>query len=161
MVIEVRIKLTSPILGELKADANGIRRFKKDAGRIGVNRQAWSSAIKDASGMAGLYVDPTTIIPPANYESPEIRLYRRTYNRMHVEMFEAIQKGTVLTLEFAVMDKIKAPTIEQAQIILATIGAYIGISQFGSKFGFGLFEVLSVTDKWIQKQESYGGQVNS
>lgn len=144
MVIIAKIKLTSPILGELKKDHNGVRQLKKTAGRVLINTEEWREKFKKAARILGTHINAAAIMTEPGYECPTLRLYRRRFNQVNVDIFESISKGTVLTLKFAIADLPKAPTSEQIYALLETMGTFMSLSQWGEKYGYGRFEVLSV-----------------
>lgn len=154
MVIIARVRLMSPILGELNKDKDGIRRFKKSQGGIAIDKRTWLAQFTEAARVLGIrFGQQDTILFEAGYYSPCIRLYRRIYSKVHVELFEAIQKGTVLTLEFTT-----TLPLDRFRALFETVGKHLGISQFGSKFGFGRFEILDIGEK-CNEQNSSGDPV--
>ena len=147
MVIQTYVKLDTPILGELKQDSTGVRRFKKIQGNIYINQFHWKEQLGVSMKMLKLTTDSNTILPEASYVCPTIILYRRTYSKMHVELFEACRKGCQLTWQFCIRDDLAhAPTLEQFADVFALTGKYLGLSQFGSKFGFGKFSVITINE---------------
>jgi len=136
------------MLGELHQDVAGVRRFKKLQGRIAVNTFRYREQFKAACNLLKLTnIDIDTILPEESFESPTIVLYRRIFSRIHVELFEAIQKGCELTMEWGIRDDLpRSPSLEQFSSILSATGKYLGLSQFGTKFGFGRFNVMSVKE---------------
>ena len=154
MVVIAQIRLTSPILGDMKADKDGIRRFRKNRDRIIVDQRVWDAQFREAARVIGMKLGKQDILWfEPSYISPAIRLYRRVYSRVHVEMFEAIQKGTVITLSITT----SIPE-DQFRQLLETVGLHLGLSQFGSKFGFGRFEIIDIrnTCSLLNDQNSSG-----
>lgn len=148
MILVVRIKLTSHLLGELRPDHKQVRRFRKENGNVAVNITQWQEIFREAAQHIGLTIDPKTIEPKSNYRPASIHLYRRVFSRVHTEWFESFRKGTVITFEMVLHEqRPKAPSPHELKAILAFVGEYTGISQFGSKFGFGRFQLLSVDVK--------------
>lgn len=151
MIVITQVRLTSHILGELKPDDRGIRRFRmNDRRQIHVNQVQWLDDLVFAAHnlKLGLSVRKT-VIPPPGIVPASIHLYRRVYSGAKVEFFESMRKGTVLTFELVLQDHLpKCPTLEQLKQILAVHGEYCGISQWGSKFGFGRFVLVDVRDRF-------------
>jgi hypothetical protein len=150
MIVEIKIKLTTPILGELNPDSRGVRRFRKTkhGGEIAINSQSWQSQWDSACKMLSLNnINTNTILPQASYASPSIHLYRRVYSKIKVEFFESIRAGTVLTMQAGIRSELPgAPDFKQFENIIKTTGQYFGISQWGSKFGFGRYNLISLID---------------
>ena len=95
----------------------------------------------------GIAFDPKSIRFESGFDCDNIRTLRRTYNKVNVEMFEGIQKGTKLSL-YVYLDSRVQPCLELKQLfqICVVIGKYFGISQFGKKFHCGRFKVHDVVD---------------
>ncbi len=147
----VQLRLTSHLLGELRPDRGGIRRFKKDRlGRVFVNQKFWQEQLGLAARNLQVDVDVRgTVTPPPSILPASIHLYRRIYSQVHVELFESFRTGTVLTFDLLVREDLpKCPSLEQLWAIYGFAGEHLGLSQFGSKFGFGRFcvETLKASD---------------
>lgn len=147
----LQLRLTSHFLGELRPDHGGIRRFKKDKqGRAHVNQKFWNDQLALAARNLRLDVDVReTVVAPAAIVPASIHLYRRIYSQVNMELFESFRKGTILTFEMLVREDLpKCPSLDQLHDIFSFTGEYLGLSQFGSKFGFGRFfvESLNVAD---------------
>lgn len=143
----VQLRLTSHLLGELRPDHNGIRRFKKDKqGRMFVNQRTWQDQFQLAARNLQMDVDVRrTVIPPDSIICASVHLYRRIYSQVNIELFESFRKGTVLTFDLMVRDDLpRSPREEQMKSILGFTGDRLGLSQFGSKFGFGRFTLLNL-----------------
>lgn len=156
MIILIKIRLTSPILGENRKDPRGIRTFKKrSGGDIAVDRRHWNEQFEVAKGILKLPVSNSHIILPDKYLSPTLHLYRRRFSGTQTELFESVRTGTVLTFELATReDQPNCPTIDHIEKMLVVIGEHLGLSQWGSKFGFGRFEVKLCTQKNVNASNS-------
>lgn len=143
MITIVKIRLTSPILGENRKDPRGIRTFKKrSGGDIAIDRRHWSEQFDIAKGILGLKVNNGNLILPDKYLSPSIHLYRRRFSGTQTELFESIRTGTVITFEMATReDQPGCPSLDHVEKMLVVIGEHLGLSQWGSKFNFGRFSV--------------------
>ncbi len=148
MVIIAKIKLTSLILGENPPDGSGMRRFKKRSGAIAVDTDHWMEQVRAACGVLGYKINEEALLLPDTYATPAIELYRRHYSGTKVELFESIRKGAELTIEIATRgDLAGCPTLAQVSEILNIIGKHFGLSQWGSRFGFGRFNLIQCRDK--------------
>ena len=145
MLLTVKIRLTRPYLGELKPDNRGVRRFKRFNNGVHVNTAFWQSQLQLAARNIHADVDAKTIQPPREIFPASIHLYRRIFSQVRMELFESFRKGTVLTMDFIVREDLpKCPNPDQFKTMLSFVGEYLGLSQFGSAFGFGLFIVENV-----------------
>lgn len=130
-------------------DDRGVRRFAvTKGGQIEIDAQAWEWMFKQAAKGLKLDVDTTTIRPPNGFDIPTLVLWNREKTPVSVEMFEAIRKGARLTFNIVVLESSvnKTPTRHNVKAMLDYIGNYIGMSQYGSKFGFGRFTVESLNE---------------
>jgi hypothetical protein len=143
----LQLRLTSHLLGELRPDHNGIRRFKKDKqGRMFVNQRTWQDQLQLAARNLQMDVDiRRTVIPPESIICASVHLFRRVYSQVNIELFESFRKGTILTFDVMVRDDLpKHPREEQVRSIFEFTGEKLGLSQFGSKFGFGRFVLVGI-----------------
>jgi hypothetical protein len=155
VILTVKIKLTTPYLGELKPDRGSVRRFKKQGQMIAVNVAQWQEQFRLAARQIGVDFDPKTIQPQAHFRPAAIHLFVRRFNRIQQENFESFRAGTVLTLEFLIREDLpKCPKPSELKTMLMIVGEYFGLSQFGNGFGFGRFKVLSVEPKEIGVAET-------
>ena len=72
-----------------------------------------------------------------------VNILRRIYNRVRVDRFEGIEKGTRVTLELEVDAQADLPRVTQ----LAEKLGKSGRSQWGRKFNCGKFKVIAITNK--------------
>ncbi len=124
-----------------------MRRFKLDRkGWIFVNQNMWLDKLQLAAHNLQFVLDVRgTVVAPQSIMPATIKYYRRTYSKVNVEMFEAFGPGTVLTFDLLLRDdRPKCPSVEQMSSMLDFVGEWEGVSQFGSKFGFGRFTVLNL-----------------
>jgi len=147
MIYIVQVRLMSHWLGELKPDHKGVRRFKTTNARVNVNSQFWQDQLSLAARNLQLDLDVRrTVIPPNGILPASVHLYRRVYSQVNVEYFESFRKGTILTFDLLIRDDLpRHPEGSQLKLLLSFTGQYLGLSQFGSKFGFGRFGLVSVT----------------
>ena len=159
MLFEVKLRLTRHMLGQQRT-TDGVRRFtrvRSDDTRISIDLQHWSWAFREAADALHLPVNIATLYPAAGIAAPTLVMYTRRWTtrtpegreRQQSEIFEAIQGGTVLTFQL-----MSAPGPEKAdglaasckdiEALLNFVGEFIGISQWGNKYGYGRFRVESL-----------------
>lgn len=146
MIYEIKLKLNTHFLGGYKKGKDGIRRVKTTySGQIALNENELRGHFELAAKQLDMDFDPKTVVFTEGFDS-ELSIIRRTYNRTNVEFFEGIEQGNTITIELAVVGD-NIPDADDLRKILAVIGRYYGITQFGSKFQCGRFNVLTVTRK--------------
>lgn len=155
MLLKVKVRLTRPLLGECRSNDN-ILRFKKNrAGKIDIDPTHWQWAFQQAADSLHLEVDVGALSPEMGIRAPSVVLFNRRYverknqRESHgSQLHEAISAGTVLTFEIAILRNPQStkmpPSEDHVKDILGFVGEFVGISQFGNKFGFGRFEVESI-----------------
>jgi len=162
MLLCVKIKLKKPFLGNCRT-TDKIRRFDRSKAfkhNIQVDMLRWNWTIEEAISALELDLDPSSIRVNPTYSAPKIELFVRRWRdgksgKQREEMFEAIKAGAVLSFEVLVInnkepegsnadDTFKKPTIKDLYKILTLVGEILGLSPWGSKFGYGRFEVLSI-----------------
>lgn len=159
MLLEIRVKLTKPFLGSLSPDHRGIRRFRMDGAKVFVHADYWKEQFKIAAMQLHYPINTDTLHPPSGIESASIHLFRRIFSKRRMELFESFRAGTVLTFDFIVReDKPRCPDVQQFKNMLEFIGEYLGLSQFGSKFGFGKFKVVDVRMKVYGESKNNEGR---
>jgi hypothetical protein len=159
MMLIVQLRLTSHFLGELRPDHGGIRRFKKDkSGRVFVNQKFWQDQLSLAARNLNFDVDVRgTVNPPPSILSPSVHFYRRVYSQVNVELFESFLKNTIITFDLMIREDLpKCPSLDQLWALWSFTGEHLGLSQFGSKFGFGRFRLETLkaanVENLIQQQ---------
>ena len=145
MILNVKLRLTSPMLAGLPPGRDGIRHFDKQGNCILVNQAAWLEQFSQAAGRLGYVIDIDTIVPPDRILTASVHIYRKEFSRVKVELFESFRKGTILSLQIEVKDAPKAPSEHQMGHLLAYVGVHLGISPWGSRCGFGRFDVLEIS----------------
>jgi hypothetical protein len=159
MLLDIRVKIVKPWLGSLSPDHGGIRRFRMDGELMAVHAEYWREQLRVAAMQLHYPINVSTLHPPAGIRPPSIHLFRRIFSKRRVELFESFRAGTVLTFDFMVReDQAKCPDVLQFKNMFRFVGEYLGLSQFGSKFGFGRFELLDVQLK--KYDEGISGSVN-
>lgn len=153
MLCEIKLRLTSPLLGQQR-DPSGIRRFTRTHNKaLAIDLERWIWAFNEAAEALHLGVLTDALHPSDGIASPTLDLHHRHWvdrksgrEQQKSEMFECVRKGTVLTFRIAVTckDKLPPPTQEQLKAMFNYIGEFIGISQWGNRFGYGRFTVEAV-----------------
>jgi len=159
MLYQVKLRITQPWLGSQKTPEQ-VRRFRKieggpKDGEIELDRVLWDWAYKQA--VEALHfddIDTGTIRAALSTRCPRLVLRQRKFtnqkNKIQEEMFESIPKNYVLTVDIMVTtvpetNKGKrAPTEGELHTILSFIGEKVGLSPWGSRFGYGTFTVESL-----------------
>jgi hypothetical protein len=164
MLYELKIKLTTPFLGNQKTREQ-VRRFQrnKKTHDLVLDIFQWAWALKEACVAVKLdnLVDTTAIRLPEEIKAPKLELYVRKWKNdkgfQQEEMFESIKSGAVLTMEILITQEsyrpenknnnLRGPTMEEFEKILKLAGELIGLSPWGSHFGYGRFKVHSLLQK--------------
>jgi len=116
-----------------------------DGDLVAVNADYWREQLRIAAMQLHYPINADTLFPPPGMRPASVHLFRRIYSKRRVELFESFRAGTVLTFDFMVREDLpKCPDVAQFKNMFQFVGEYLGLSQFGSKFGFGRFELLSV-----------------
>lgn len=155
--LQLRLRVTTPWLGERRA--KDVRKF--DVSKIGdktylvLDLIRWRWAMKEALDSMGVLgeIDIDFVGLPAMLPAPALRMYRRVWdpkNPNNQEMFQCIQSNTVLTVPVTILSSLpetpfsealglRPPTEDELKKCFSTIGESIGLSPFGSRFGYGRF----------------------
>ena len=159
--VDVRIKFTRPFLGT-RPNRDGIKTIDVDKrpGESGdimlcIDTAQWRWAIKEAIDSLGL-ADETSvdfIRFPVKAKAPIITKYLKVFDSRNPKknpVFECFPAGSVLSFSVFLLGSIEGDTSnnkrplteEEFMSCLKLVGEFIGISPWGSKFGYGRFEVL-------------------
>lgn len=159
--IVLRCKLLSPFLGDQRS-AGGIRKLdithQKDADYFLPSNAQWRWALREAMDAIGILAESNVdyIRIPSRILSPKINLYTRVLDRQKPDkrdMFECYQAGTVISFPVFILGSLETegyrlqlpdrpPTEEEVKKCFDIIGESIGLSPWGSKFGYGRFLLL-------------------
>lgn len=152
MLLTVKLRLVKPLLGETRYNDN-IRRFKLTRDKkLDVDPAHWNWAFQQAAESLHFEVDSAALSPELGIKPPRVDLYNRQFMTRKLgketrgsELHECVKAGTVLTFNLAVLRpndaKLPTPSLDQIRDMLQFVGAHIGISQWGNKFGYGRFEL--------------------
>lgn len=157
--LSLRCRITKPFLGA-RRQKDGIRAF--DTGKEGDTTYfypdiaQWRWALKESMDSLGLLpaVDVDFVRLPTKIQSPTIRIYTRVWDNKNPdkrEMFQSFQAGTVITVPLFILNELeptgfngmpsiqRPPTEEELTECFRVIGSELGLSPWGSKFGYGRF----------------------
>ncbi len=160
MLIRTRIKITSAWLGSERTP-NQVRRFERNDSTkdLKINLAQWNWALVEAMDALGMdSVDPSTIRFPTHISPPALELYIRRWSHTgketQQEKFEAIRTGTHLTFDVLItrtkepssasQGNSRPPTVDEYRRVMEFIGDRIGLSPWGSRMGYGRFQVMDV-----------------
>lgn len=156
----VKLKLTSPILGVVRNHKVKYRTLMRNSSeRVVIPQPHWHWGVfealttmrKNNEIYADCFRDLLAFSPPATHA------YERKAGK-NKEMFEAIRTGVVITTQLLVTDispeeksrpfsvRKRPPDKEDIESVLRYNGAFVGITQWGYKFGYGRFRPVEVTE---------------
>jgi hypothetical protein len=158
MLIEVKIRLTSPVVADTWDHSRHMFSFPREGGawELGIQEKTrWRGRFINAIESLGMTTDPDTLRFPNAILLPSLSLFTRKSTRSFKSSpeknvrHEAIDRRTVLTFVMMLRvsageERLKYPTLDELKSILEFIGTYEGISPFGSTIGLGQFSVESV-----------------
>jgi hypothetical protein len=141
---------------------DGVRKLERTSeGKVIVPMSHFSWAAKEASTIClppDTKVDVGCLQEVVPFDSPATGLYNRRHrgdgSKMFTTTFEAIRSGAELNVRLLIHSSVREeklrkilrpPTEQESYEIWCMIGLYYGISQWGGKFGFGRFDVMSFT----------------
>lgn len=162
MQLTCKIRLRSELLGDRRT-TEGIRRFNKDGhGNWLIPIPQWRWAFTEAINDLNL---KDTSVDFYRFESsirmPKVVLFERSWSQENKkmqqrEMFESIRKNTQITFKMLVTSAVepgthcrldvRPPHRDETETILKYIGEFLGLSPWGSKFGFGRFSLINLED---------------
>ena len=130
---ELVVKFTTNFLGGGNR-VHGVRKlFRSDKGSITIPNKELQKEIETTDSLQPWQV--------ADLEATRVNILRRVYNRVRVDRFEGIEKGTGATLILSVGDDAQRADVER----LARKLGKSGISQWGRKFNCGKFKLINIT----------------
>jgi hypothetical protein len=130
---ELLVKFTTNFLGSGKR-ANGVRKLVKT--REGYIEIPHTDLQKELKGRTT--IDNWRL---RDIEAARVNILRRVYNRVRVDRFEGVEKGTQVSMILEVGDVTDFKNIKELVLNLGRSG----ISQWGRKFNCGKFKLIDIT----------------
>lgn len=160
MMLYSKIKLRTALLGD-KHTGKGIRRFSRSDKRLEnlpLEPKLWAWALSQAAESLSIPFSDDMVRVAPDIRCPTLVMHNRRYRkngsgRQMEDLFESVRAGTVLTVPFIVFTE-PAPDARVPGVIasadfrkvLEATGKMIGVSPWGSKFGYGRFTVVSLSE---------------
>lgn len=160
MLVDAQIKLKTPLLGD-KVCRDRVKRFSREnsvaTGILPLDTPLWIWALSEAAKSLNIVYTPEAFRMASEVTSPTICLYNRKWvdkkGRKHTDQFEAVRAGTILTVPFILFDNPspgkEGPVLSLKEFgdMLSLTGSMIGVSPWGSKFGYGRFKLVKLKQK--------------
>lgn len=161
MLYVSKIKVESAFLGSKNQAGTMVFVRDKETNGLVIPVDQWEWSVAEACDSLRLTsVEPMCFLPPSPIYIPTTTLYSRNYTRSGQKdscMHESIRKGAELSIDMMVsssaaprssIEKNKeAPDHEAISQIMKFMGAFLGLSPFGSVKGYGRFKLLSLETK--------------
>jgi hypothetical protein len=159
MIYTVKLKLKSPVLGIVRSHTNKYRTLMRTgSNRVVIPQPHWHWGVHEALTTLSLKETVSQdcfrdLIP---YEAPSTHAYTRTVGKRE-DMYEAVRTGVVVTTQLVITElpseekdkpigtRKRPPDLKDIQSVLRFTGAFVGITQWGYKFGYGRFSLESLT----------------
>lgn len=139
--VEIKLKFTTPCLGRVLKD--GCSYFERDAsGNILFMHSWWISLLRYGAQAFGKHQSLIDYVKMHSHVKGDTLVINKQV-RQDVKRHEAFAKGSVVVTRALLPDGLP---IDEFEAILKLAGQYQGISPFGWKDGYGLFEVVSVSN---------------
>jgi hypothetical protein len=142
MLINLELKVVTRWMGDQRSDEQ-VRRFRYTPSReVAIDFADWGNTVAKGAKDLGITWDKHGIKFQEGFTPPEIKLFKRTFNRTQKEDFESIPSGTVIKTKI-VIDEEKNPDVTKDDVIniFNHIGEFYGLSPWGVKFNYGRFKV--------------------
>lgn len=138
MILTNKLILTSAFLGSkvVEGRPRSLLRYNNDPGII---HPIWFRAFEQAASDLKVVFDRETVVLPPSFKATKYVEVLRTFNKTHKERFEAIPEGEPIIFDVRLDETRLAP--ETYAKLLSIVGEHYGVSQWGSKFGYGRFQV--------------------
>lgn len=153
MLHDLRLRLTSTMLGDVRVDKTF--RFKRSdsEGWLAVDLHVWKWSVGEAWNALGRgpVADVGALRLPTKFELPTLTSFRkpRQGGKLGYDFFEAINRNSVLSFEITIPERSehehkRPPNVEETRELFSYIGEHLGLSPWGSKYGYGRFRVESL-----------------
>lgn len=148
MILAITLKLKSPILGSVYKDATLRLLPRDDNGKVSTDYKHWCSSLESAASSLSLGDMADRISMPSSLSLPTVRTMERSFmpRGEHVkrtEYFESAPTGSSVTIPINFDGE--THEIDDVKKLFSFVGTYHGMSYWGSRRGYGRFEVLNVT----------------
>jgi hypothetical protein len=123
-----------------------------------IDTAQWQWALQEAAEALHIEdIDIATIRTESGFDAPTLQLFNRRYShkgKPHEEMFESIRENTILTFNILVTKPLpivgesngqRQPDLDELNKLFSFVGKMIGLSPWGTRFGFGKFTVEQIT----------------
>lgn len=162
MLYTVKVRLLKPFLGDRRGEKMSTPKafLEASGGELCHRMEHVNWALRNAIDSIPLpHVHHSSLHLRETYRKPTLSIYARRYRqggKDRVDHFRCIRTGAVLTFdlattsvhpEFKDQGDFQIPTTKEAEEIIRYIGSHLGLSPWGSIYGFGRFEVLKLTNK--------------
>lgn len=142
MILKNEIKLKTPILG-CKLSPSRPRQLLRDVmGKPGLVEIVWQRHFKSAAQDLDIEYQSDMIVFPTGIDADKFEEHLRQYSKFQRERFESIPVDAQVTFEVMLMEDRLAPS-DYARI-LSVVGERYGVSQFGNRFGYGRFDIVTI-----------------
>lgn len=153
MLLRLKLRLLQDCLGGSSPDHVRVRRFCRFNKGIRIDQDAWRAGLEQAARHLGLPNSIDWLILPINYAAPTLHLVTRQYNQgKNSETFECFKARTIITFDVTIDEK-KSPDPATMLQMWNLFGSAVGMSEFGSKFGYGRFEIESIGPVDLRSKE--------
>lgn len=154
MFSKITVKLTSPFLGSSKPNSNGIREIVKIDNNPKLFIQRFNQLCSKYAEELNIgdfnneIIKVTSYLETRNDTTIESRKFKNKFGMSVVEEFEAYPAGSFLSFGCYIDEKkIK---LDHAVKIIECIGKYDGFTQFGYKWNYGRFDIITIEPVKLQ-----------
>lgn len=155
MLCNLKLRIKTPIVGNTWDHKRTMFVFPREDGAWCLdikNKHAWNGLLENAVSSLSMDVDTDTIRWPRTLLLPSIHLlevFSAPEKKQKPVRHESIPRNVILTIPVMIRHTdgeqgLRYPSEKQLYDIFKFIGAYEGISPFGSSAGYGLFDVQGV-----------------
>ena len=148
MIYKASLKLTTNFLGggSRKKGMSVRPLIYTEEGLVAINEEEWRSNIALALKQLNLKFDIKKFIFESGFDAgSRVMVLKRIYNKVNVDLFEGIERGNTIDVQFVYKDSLEnSPPIEAVTKLLEIVGKFYGMSQWGTKFHCGRFSVVNV-----------------
>lgn len=140
MEVSVRLRFTTPSLGDIRSSSRDLMR-RDSNGKVIYLQAWWRATLKFAAHAISRHYKEVEEIQADPLIDGEPKVYKRYYSLDGYKEHEAFLDGDEITARFLLPNKL---SIEEFRQLLEVAGQYAGISPYGFKQNFGRFVVISI-----------------